>query len=218
VRRPLIAVAVILGTLAAPAPAAADTFTGTVGPSDTITLINEAGNRVTSVEPGVHTFQIRDRSEFHSFHLSGPGVDMRTGTEFIGEVTWTVTVLTGRYTFFCDVHPSTMRGTFSSGIAVAPPPPAPPKRLVATVGPGFTITLRNAAGARVRSLRAGAYVISVRDRSRVHNFHLAGPGVNKRTGVAFRGTATWRVRLRRGTYRFVCDPHARQLNGRVRVT
>jgi plastocyanin len=52
----------------------------------------------------------------------------------------------------------------------------------------------------------------------MHNFHLRGRGVNKRTTVAFRGTATWTVTLRVGTYRFVCDPHARRMRGSFRVT
>jgi plastocyanin len=42
--------------------------------------------------------------------------------------------------------------------------------------------------------------------------------VNKRTTVGFRGTRTWSVTFRRGTYRFVCDPHARRMRGSFRVT
>jgi hypothetical protein len=40
----------------------------------------------------------------------------------------------------------------------------------------------------------------------MRNFHLVGPGVNRRTGAAFTGTVTWTVRLARGTYRFGSDP------------
>jgi Copper binding proteins, plastocyanin/azurin family len=90
--------------------------------------------------------------------------------------------------------------------------------LTATVGPGPTISLRRANGRRVTSLRRGRYRIVVRDRSTVHNFHLIGPGVNRKTTVRFRGTATWTFTLRRGTYRYVCDPHARQMKGNFRVT
>jgi plastocyanin len=70
----------------------------------------------------------------------------------------------------------------------------------------------------VKGLKAGRYRIVVRDRSAMHNFHLSGPGVNKRTAVGFRGTRTWTVRLRKGRYRFVCDPHAAQMRGSFRVT
>ena len=64
--------------------------------------------------------------------------------------------------------------------ADAPPPPTSrPPTLTATVGPGATI-LRTSRGARVTRLKAGRYRIVVRDRSSMHNFHLSGPGVNKR--------------------------------------
>ena len=90
-------------------------------------------------------------------------------------------------------------------------------KLTATVGPGFTITLKNAAGKRVTSVKAGAYTIVVVDRATNHNFHLSGLGVNKRTGLAFKGRQTWNVRLRKGTYRYVCDPHAFNMKGSFRV-
>jgi plastocyanin len=90
-------------------------------------------------------------------------------------------------------------------------------RLVAIVGPGFTIALRTPAGAAVRTAKPGAYTITVRDRSGDHNFHLSGPGVNKETSESGTATATWRVTLRRGAYRFVCDPHAAVMKGSLRV-
>jgi hypothetical protein len=89
--------------------------------------------------------------------------------------------------------------------------------LVATVGPGFTIGMRTAAGAPVRSVKPGLYTITVRDRSAEHNFHLSGPGVDKSTIVDWAGTKTWRVRILSGkTYRFVCDPHAGMMRGSFR--
>jgi plastocyanin len=88
--------------------------------------------------------------------------------------------------------------------------------LSATVGPGFTISLKK-SGRKVTSLRAGRYKIRVSDRSDIHNFHITGPRLNKRTAVSSTGTTTWTVRLRRGTYRFVCDPHASTMKGSFRV-
>jgi hypothetical protein len=68
-------------------------------------------------------------------------------------------------------------------------------------------------------MAAGTYRITVRDKSRLHNFHLRGAGVNKSTSVPFRGTRTWTVRLRKGkTYRFRCDPHASRMKGSLRAT
>jgi plastocyanin len=96
--------------------------------------------------------------------------------------------------------------------------PAATPRLVATVGPGATISLRTAAGAPVRTLRAGVYTIVVRDRADEHNFRLRGPRVNRATGVAATGTTTWRsVRLVRGTYTFLCEPHSDDMRGAFRV-
>jgi hypothetical protein len=90
-------------------------------------------------------------------------------------------------------------------------------KLVASVGPGFSITLRTGAGAAVKSLRAGTYEIVVHDRSPEHNFHLSGRAVNKSTSVGSTATSTWRVRFVSGAYTFQCDPHAEMMRGRVRV-
>ncbi len=84
--------------------------------------------------------------------------------------------------------------------------------LVATVGPGFTITLTR-GGKKVTKLAPGKYSITLRDRSSDHNFHLRGPGVNKSSAVDAAVTRTWTVTFRRGTYRYVCDPHADDMKG-----
>ena len=55
--------------------------------------------------------------------------------------------------------------------------------LFATVGPDFTISLRNAQGQNVTQLDPGHYRILVEDRSDFHNFHLSGPGVSLATDV-----------------------------------
>jgi plastocyanin len=85
-------------------------------------------------------------------------------------------------------------------------------RLTATDGPGFTITMS------AKSVKHGTYVITVRDRSNIHNFHLTGPGVNKTTSVAAVKTYTWKVTLKKGTYTFVCDPHKTIMRGTLKVT
>jgi plastocyanin len=100
-------------------------------------------------------------------------------------------------------------------VAVAPAGAALPK-LVATDGPGFTIGVKK-AGKKVTRLRHGKYVITVRDLSGTHNFHLTGPGVNKTTSVSFQGTKKWTVTLKKGTYKFVCDPHAPIMHGSFKV-
>ncbi len=105
----------------------------------------------------------------------------------------------------------------ASALAVPSVAEAATRTLRATVGPDETITLTTATGKRVRTLRAGVYRIVIRDRSDDHNFHLRGRGLNRTTGVDFVGTTTIRVRLRRGIYRFVCDPHSSFMKGSFRV-
>lgn len=228
----VVAVGLAVAALGAPgagaAPAQATKLFGTVGPEFTITLEDAQGNAVSRLDPGTYEIEVNDLSDFHTFHLQGPGVNEATQTVFTGKVTWTVTLTDGTYTFLCDVHPSSMRGTFTSGTPQAqPPPPGPggggsatPRKLVLTSGPAYSITLRTPAGKAVRTVKRGTYTLTVRDRSRLHNAHLAAPGYNRMTTVPFRGTQTWRVRLARtGTLSFLCDPHARQgMRGSARIT
>ena len=106
-----------------------------------------------------------------------------------------------------------------AAFAAQPAAAATTVRLVATVGPGPKITLKTSSGATVRSLKPGTYAITVRDRSRAHNFHLIGPTntLNRSTTVRFVGTTTWRLRLEKGRYAYVCDPHARSMKGSFTV-
>jgi plastocyanin len=89
--------------------------------------------------------------------------------------------------------------------------------LKATDGPGFTISLKKGT-TKVTKLKAGKYKIVVRDLSNIHNFHLTGPGINKKTGVGPKGTFTWIVTLKKGTYKYICDPHAAIMKGSFKVT
>ena len=89
-----------------------------------------------------------------------------------------------------------------------------PTKLVGTVGPGFTISLKTMAGAKVKTLPAGLYMFVVTDKASIHNFHLSGSGVNKEiTGVGFTGTKSVTLTLKKGKYTFVCDPHSSSMNG-----
>ncbi len=89
--------------------------------------------------------------------------------------------------------------------------------LQGSVGPGFTISLK-LEGKPVKTLKAGKYTFVVGDRSKIHNFHLTGPGVNKTTSVGKTGRSTWTLTLKKGTYRFRCDPHRNQMKGSFTVT
>jgi plastocyanin len=93
------------------------------------------------------------------------------------------------------------------------------KTVTGTVGPGFTIGLAM-HGKKVTKLKAGtAYRFAIRDRSSIHDFHLSGPGLNRvLTSVPFTGTRSFVLRLRKGSYRFVCDPHSGIMHGRLSVS
>jgi plastocyanin len=193
-----------------------------VGPGFTISLKKSDGSIVSHLDAGSYTITVHDLSEEHNFHLKGSGVDQATGVEAEGDATWQVTFTDAKYTFNCDAHPTQMKGSFTVGTFTSPPPPPPPakaKKLLGTVGPGYTISLKTSAGKRASKVKAGTYKITVRDRSRFHDFHLLGPGANKRTGVPFKGTKTWTVRLQKGkTYRYRCDVHASRMKGSLRAT
>jgi|Tabmets5t2r1_1033131.scaffolds.fasta_scaffold00028_16 plastocyanin len=222
----LLLVAAAAAFLASPTAALAQTrLIASVGANDAfvISLTNAAGARVTDIPAGTYEIEVRDLSMHHNFHLQGAGVNQATDVEFVGTVTWTVTFQDRqRYRYVCDPHAGQMNGSFTTGGGPppSPPPPPPPRvqRLTASVGPGATISLRTASGRRVTRLRAGRYRITVRDRSTRLNFHLIGPRVNRKTTMRFRGTQTWTLTLRRGSYRYVCDPRARTLKGSFRVT
>lgn len=95
--------------------------------------------------------------------------------------------------------------------------PAQTTKLFGTVGPGFSIVLRDAQGNRVTTLDPGPYAVEVEDLSGEHNFHLTGPGVDESTAVEFTGTVTWNVTFQEAVYTYRCDPHSAQMRGRVDV-
>jgi plastocyanin len=93
------------------------------------------------------------------------------------------------------------------------------KTVNGTVGPGFTIGLA-IQGKKVTKLKAGTpYRFVIRDRATIHDFHLTGPGLNRvLTSVPFTGTKSFVLRLGKGSYRFVCDPHSAIMHGRFQVS
>jgi hypothetical protein len=94
---------------------------------------------------------------------------------------------------------------------------AAPKTVNGTVGPGFTISLK-LGGKRVTRLKPTTYRFRVMDKSSIHDFHLSGPGFNRViTGVGFKGTRTVTIKLKKGKYRYVCDPHSGQMHGSFNV-
>jgi plastocyanin len=90
-------------------------------------------------------------------------------------------------------------------------------KLTASVSDPLNISL-TVGGKKVSKLKAGTYTIVVLDKAADHNFHLKGPGVNKSTSVSGKSTTTWKVTLKKGSYTFVCDPHASFMKGSFSVS
>jgi plastocyanin len=177
-----------------------------VGRNDSfaISLSDASGSSVTHLDPGTYEIEVHDLSEMHNFRLHGLGVQQATAVGNIEDVVWTVTFAAGRYVFDCAAHPSSMNGWFTAGDVA-------PTRLAAAVGRKRSISLKP------KITEVGLATFTVNDRSRVDNFHLTGPGVNKKTAVAFRGRVTWNVTLRPGTYSYRSDKH-KSLRGSLIVT
>lgn len=192
-----IALVTLLAALVLPsAVAQADNpkLVAVVGTNDAfvISLRDANGNAVTQLAPGTYDIAVSDRSQSHNFHLKGPGVDQSTPIGETQNTTWTVTIGTGVYTYVCDAHASQMRGYFLAGAIT-------PTSFSGSVGPKKTISLKP------KSALPGPAVITVNDRSKTDNFHLTGPGVNKKTGVKTRGKASWTVTLQPGVYTYQSD-------------
>jgi len=192
-----IAAGLLFAALAFPSAAAqADNakLVAVVGTNDAfvISLRDASGNLVSHLDPGTYDIAVSDRSQMHNFHLKGPGVNNATAIETAEAVTWTVTLTDGRYSFVCDPHSTQMRGFFTVGTL-------PATTISASVGPRKTISLKP------KTVDLGPATITVNDRTRKDNFHLTGPGVNRKTGVATRGRVTWSVTLQPGRYTYRSD-------------
>lgn len=107
--------------------------------------------------------------------------------------------------------------TVAAGLSLVATTAAAPVKLVGTVGPGFTITLKKGT-VKVTKLKRGKYTFVIRDKSSIHNFHLKGPVSKMFTSVSATGTKTVTLTLKPGKYTYVCDPHASTMRGSFRVT
>jgi plastocyanin len=96
----------------------------------------------------------------------------------------------------------TLAAALVTALAAALPAVAATPVYKGTVGPGFTISMT-----RPSSASSGRIKLVIADKSSAHNFHLTGPGVNVKTSVPAVGVKTFTVTLKKGTYKYVCDPH-----------
>ena len=90
--------------------------------------------------------------------------------------------------------------------------------LTGTVGPGFTINLKQGSKA-VKTLKAGTYKFVIHDKSSIHGWSLDGPhGFAKDISpVPFTGTKTVTLKLKAGGYKFYCPAHEAEMFGHFTV-
>ena len=84
------------------------TLHGSVGPGFEIHLDGTDG-----ITAGTYTLVVDDMSASHNFHLTGPGVDVKTEVGAEGQETFTVTLQAGEYRYQCDPHSGSMNGSFT---------------------------------------------------------------------------------------------------------
>jgi plastocyanin len=108
-------------------------------------------------------------------------------------------------------------GVAASAMASATATP----KLTGTVGPGFTIMLKN-KGKKVKTLKAGKYTFVVSDKSSSHNFVLeqekGGTFEKDITSVGATGTKKVTVTLKKGEWKYYCAPHESTMHGEFKVT
>ena len=108
----LAAAAVAITLAAGASPAVLPKLTGTVGPGFTITL-KRGTVPVRVLKAGFYNLTVADKASIHNFHLKGPGVNKEiTTVGFVGTKTVIVALKKGTYTFVCDPHFTSMKGSF----------------------------------------------------------------------------------------------------------
>jgi plastocyanin len=98
---------------------------------------------------------------------------------------------------------------------------APPK-LNGTVGPDFTISLKDAKGKKVKTLKAGKYTFVIADKGDIHTYDLkqvkGGKFHKEITGVSFTGKKTVTITLAKGKWEYYCAVHPTEMFGFFTVT
>jgi hypothetical protein len=107
----------------------------------------------------------------------------------------------------------------SAGAAVAFTSATP--TLNGKVGPGFTISLKDSKGKKVKTLKAGSYKFVITDKADIHTFDLvqkSGGKFHKEiTSDTFTGKKTVTIKLKKGKWQFYCAVHPTEMFGNFTV-
>ena len=72
------------------------------------------------------------------------------------------------------------------------------------------------AGKKVTTLKPGTYTLAVTDKSKKFEFRISGPSLEKTiTSVAFVGTKTEKVKLKKGTYTITSSSKTTKTNQKL---
>jgi plastocyanin len=108
-----------------------------------------------------------------------------------------------------------------AGAAVALGSSSATPTLKGTVGPGFTISLKNSKGQKVKTLKAGTYKFAITDKADIHTFdvkQLSGGKFHKEiTTDTFVGKKTVTITLKKGKWRYYCAVHPTEMFGNFTV-
>ena len=103
--------AAVTTTVSVAPVAAAVKLTATVGPGQRLTLTKANGSRVRTTKAGLYAILVHDRSAKNNFHLTGTGVNKKTGVAQKTTITWRLDLKPGLYKYRSDAN-SRLGGTF----------------------------------------------------------------------------------------------------------
>jgi hypothetical protein len=146
-----------------PPPSTQPDLIFTVGPDAHMATFYADGRKLTNLPPGTYNVQVHDLSANHNLHLTGPGIDEKTSVADIEHPVWRLTFRAGTYRLKCDVHPTTVKASFTVSTTA---PPVPHCKVPKLVGRGLTPARRaiRAAHCSVGRIR---YARSKRARGKV---------------------------------------------------
>ena len=90
-----------------------------------------------------------------------------------------------------------------------------------TVGPSYTISLKDSKGKKVKTLKAGSYKFVITDKADIHTFDLkqkSGGKFHKEiTSDTFKGKKTVTIKLSKGKWQYYCAVHPDTMFGNFTV-